>query len=81
MTTSLRTRICRLSTRKIAFLGDAYLDQFVGLPAVHTTYEGEKIAGVVERFVGDYAIIRFPDGRWARAAHMDALELVTDRAA
>ena len=44
----------------------------VGRRAIFTTYEGERIEGIVEAplsgpcSTGYYPIVRFADGRWAR---------------
>jgi hypothetical protein len=73
---SSRPATFTVSRKRIAFEGRAYTDRFVGAPAVHTTWEGEHMVGVVESWgahgaipVGDeHCVIRFPDGRWARGS-------------
>lgn len=72
------------TTHTITIDLDWGLDSYVGLRAVHTTYEGERMVGIVERErIGTWEgaplhsgrlVIRFADGRWAYALH-DSLEL------
>lgn len=38
-----------------------------GKRAVYTTYDGQKLVGVLEDAGMHWPVIRFPDGRWARA--------------
>jgi hypothetical protein len=71
---STRPATFTASRRRIAFEGRAYTDQFLGAEAIHVTWDGEVLRGVVESWgahgairVGDeHCVIRFPDGRWAR---------------
>jgi hypothetical protein len=62
--------------------GRDYLGTFVGLRAVYTTWEGERLVGTVESLTGEQGqpwglpIIRFADGRWARGN--STLEIVED---
>jgi hypothetical protein len=67
----------QLSQTRIAREGRAYLERFVGRAVEHTTYEGEKLVGILE-FPSDGPaqssapvglVIRFPDGGWAFAEY------------
>lgn len=47
----------------------------VGRAAIYTTAEGVQMVGTVEApKAGDYPLIRFADGRWARCG--DTIELL-----
>lgn len=48
--------------------------RYLGRRAVYRTYDGARLVGVVERFDGARAVIRFDDGRWAYSGY--ELELV-----
>lgn len=66
-TTTLETRTTTISARKVAQVGPEYTRTWVGLPVVFTTYEGDRLVGVLEwADYAHYPIVRFPDGRWAR---------------
>lgn len=54
----------------------------VGRRAIYTTYEGERMEGVIEagsQVSGWRPIIRFADGRWGRTG--DRVEVVNTEAA
>jgi hypothetical protein len=66
MTTTERPDTFTISTRRACMEGARYLDQFIGHPAVFTTWAGEHRVGVVESFHQNfYPVIRFADGTWA----------------
>ncbi len=71
----MKTRRTRISDRKAG--NAAYQATWQGKRAVHTTFEGERIIGVIDWPVGQqYPIIRMADGRWARQTN--ALEMVVE---
>jgi hypothetical protein len=66
MIVKTRPKTFTISERRASFEGDRYLSQFIGAQAVHTTWEGVHMVGIVEGFHQSmYPIIRFEDGRWA----------------
>jgi hypothetical protein len=67
----MNTRRITISSRKVAYQGSRYTDQFLGLTAVEKTWEGENFVGTVTGFDGEYAILTAPDGRWMRTASRD----------
>lgn len=71
----MTTRHTRISARKWAFQGDEYASQWVGIRVMHTTYDGDRIEGVIESLDGSgFPIIRFADGRWARGdSHIEVV--------
>lgn len=52
------------------------VDHLIGRPAVFRPEAGGILTGVIERFDGARAVIRFTDGRWAYSGYR--LELVQD---
>lgn len=64
--TATQTRFTRFSQRKQAFQGAAYEAEWLGVRAVHTTWDGERLAGTITRWEGGWPILTLPDGRWAR---------------
>ncbi len=65
------TRRVTVSSRKVAYEGSRYTDQFLGLTVVEKTWEGQEFVGTVTEFRGEHAVITAPDGRWMRAATTD----------
>lgn len=63
----IRTRWTSISARKLNTIGRPYMATWIGLPAVFTTYQGERLPGTITEFNRDgYPVISFPDGRHAR---------------
>lgn len=54
---------------------DVRLAELVGRHAVFTTYEGARLAGVVERARGGLSIV-FPDGRRGHVGAAATIEVV-----
>ncbi len=49
--------------------GRRAVEAIVGRRAIYTTWEGERLEGVIEAptsLSGGYPVIRFADGRWGR---------------
>lgn len=70
----MRTRHTRISHTKVATRGDAYTRTWIGVPVVYTTWDGERLAGVIDRFQDVYPVVVFPDGRWARLnSHVEVI--------
>lgn len=63
----MQTRHTTLSTRKIAFQGSAYTDQWLGTRVVFTDYDGNRHLGTITRFADVfYPVADLDDGGWAR---------------
>ncbi len=63
------TRKVTISSRKKAFMGAEYTDTFIGMRAVFTTWEGERLVGTITHFDSQgqgFPVVTFPNGRWAR---------------
>lgn len=76
MTTT--TRKARISQRKVAFMGDEYRATWLGMRAVYTTWEGERLIGTITHWsrCGNFPCVTFTDGTWGR---LDSdLEIVTN---
>lgn len=58
------THQTRISARKLATT-PRFADEWVGTLVVHTTFDGERLVGKIDRFEGMRPIITFADGRWA----------------
>jgi len=52
------------------------LDALIGRQAVYTTFEGERLVGIVTSHDGHFARVTFPNGKWARLD--STIELVID---
>lgn len=73
----MKTRVIKLSEWSINTLGREYTDRVVGMRAVYTTYDGDKLIGTITRWERGYPIIEFDDGRWARLDN-DAITVVVE---
>ena len=63
----MNTRWTRISHNKIATQGPAYTDQWIGVQAVFTTWEGDRLVGTITGFQDTfYPVITFSNGKWAR---------------
>ena len=68
MTTTRKTTI---SSRKVyAETGAAYCATWIGLKAIYTTWEGERLVGTITHWNRDgYPCVTFDDGTWGRLNH------------
>jgi hypothetical protein len=70
MTTT--TRKATISSRKVAAEGGAaYCATWIGLKAIYTTWEGERLVGTITHWSTDgmYPCVTFADGTWGRLNH------------
>ena len=69
MTTTRKTTI---SQRKVASEnGAAYCATWIGLKAIYTTWEGERLVGTITHWSADgmFPCVTFDDGTWGRLNH------------
>lgn len=65
----MTTRRTTLSQRRLANDFDgSYRETWINLPAIFTTWEGERLMGTITHFTPDgmFPCVTFPDGKWAR---------------
>ena len=68
----MTTRHTTISRRRLAAEGsDTYRQTWIGLSAIHTSWEGTRTVGTITHFTRDgmYPCVTFPDGTWARLDH------------
>ena len=68
----MTTRRTTISARRLAAEGsDTYRQTWIGLDAVHTSWDGTRSVGTITHFTanGMYPCVTFPDGTWARLDH------------
>ena len=62
----MKTRQTTVSQRKVAEMGKAYTDTWLGTQVVFTTWEGDRRVGTITRWADLYPVATFTDGTWAR---------------
>lgn len=65
----MTTRHTTISRRRLAAEGsDTYRQTWIGLSAIHTSWDGTRSVGTITHFTpnGMYPCVTFPDGTWAR---------------
>jgi hypothetical protein len=62
----MNTRQTTISRRKVAQMGKAYTDTWLGTQVVFTSYEGDRTVGTITRWDDLYPVATFTDGSWAR---------------
>jgi hypothetical protein len=62
----MQTRQTTISQRKVAQMGKAYTDTWIGTQVVFTSYDGDRTVGTITRWDDLYPVATFADGTWAR---------------
>jgi hypothetical protein len=62
----MKTHHTTVSQRKVAQVGKAYTDTWLGTQVVFTSYEGDRTVGTITRWDDLYPVATFPNGSWAR---------------
>jgi hypothetical protein len=61
----MNTRITTISTYK-ASKSAKYRDEWIGTQVVFTTWDGQKIQGIINGWAQYHPVATFNDGTWAR---------------
>jgi hypothetical protein len=72
----MNTRHTTISRAKVAQVGKAYTDTWLGTQVVFTAYDGTRTVGTITRWDDFYPVATFADGTWARLD--SALEVVVN---
>ena len=62
----MNTRHTTVSRAKVAQVGKAYTDTWLGTQVVFTAYDGTRTVGTITRWDDLYPVATFADGTWAR---------------
>ena len=62
----MKTHRTTISRAKVAQVGKAYTDTWLGTQVVFTSYEGDRTVGTITRWDDLYPVATFADGTWAR---------------